>query len=126
MQQSDLAYILFRWRDWSSVEEVREWVKKLAGSPSGALVLIKAFTHRSISQGMRDHVGRINVYIRYSEIEAFADLEAVEAEIGNLNETNLQADDRQSIEAFRKAMKRKRAGKPEGTFGWDAEDEDAP
>lgn len=123
-QRPDLAYILYRWRDWSSVEEVREWVKNLAGSSDGALVLIKAFIQRSISQTMGDHVARISIYIRYSEIEVFADLEAVEAEIGKLNQTSLQADDQQSIEAFRKAMKRKRAGKPEDSFGWDDDDED--
>ncbi|MGH8736540.1 MAG: KAP family P-loop NTPase fold protein [Burkholderiales bacterium] len=126
MQRSDLAYILYRWRDWSSVGEARDWVKKLAGSPAGALVLVKAFTHRSISQGVGDHVARINVFVRYSELEVFVDLDAVDAEIGKLNETKLQADDRQSIEAFRRAMKRKRAGKPEGAFGWDSDDDETP
>jgi hypothetical protein len=62
--------------------------------------------------------------MKYSELENFVELEKLEQQINNLLEAKLSESDWKVVEQFRKAIARKRAGKKEGDFGWEREDED--
>lgn len=120
LDRHDLASLLFRWRDWADGTEPRQWVGNVtAGSPSGSLAFLRGFLNKGTSQTIGDHVARIRYSMRYSELESFADIEALDTEITKLTEARLSEDDRRVIQHFRKALTRKRLGKPEGTFGWD-------
>jgi predicted KAP-like P-loop ATPase len=120
----DLAYLLFRWRDWDSEAEPRQWASSVSGgSPANALALLRAFLHKGTSQTIGDNVARTTYFMKYSELENFVNLEKVEQQINGLLEAKLSEDDRRVVKEFRKATARKCAGKKEGDFGWEREDD---
>lgn len=121
LDKRDLVYILFRWRDWSADTEPRQWATNVTGSPEGALAFLRTFLHKGTSQTIGDHVARINYFMRYSDLEHFVDVYALEKQIDRLSEVRLPELDRKVVQEFRKAVARKRSGKKEGDFGWDPE-----
>jgi predicted KAP-like P-loop ATPase len=120
--ERDLAHTLYRWRDWSSDGVVRGWVGNLVASPEGAIAFLRAFFHKSVSQTIGDRVGRTRGHLKYTELEQFADLAALDAQVSKIAEVKLGDEDRQLVEAFRKAFMRKKSGKAEGDFDLDDED----
>lgn len=117
--QRGLAHILFRWRDWTSSDEVRDWVAKLVSSQHGAIIFLKAFLQSGTSQGSGDRVAKIHWYIKLKDTENFAASEQIEKSLGDVSLVTLSETDRRAVEKFREALARKRAGKVEGDFGWE-------
>ncbi len=119
LPRHDLAFLLFRWLDWGSETEPREWVRSVTiGSPDGSLALLRGFLHKGTSQTVGDRVARVTYFMKYSELERIADIEQLSQEVEKLSEAKLSEDDRKVLQEFRKALGRKRAGKVEGDFGW--------
>jgi predicted KAP-like P-loop ATPase len=122
LERSDLAYLLFRWRDWGGGTESQHWSTNIAkGSSEGAVAFLRGFLHKGTSQTIGDHVARINYFMKYSEIEHFVDLDILAQQIDKLSEARLSESDRRVVHEFRRALSRKRSGKVEGDFGWDSE-----
>jgi predicted KAP-like P-loop ATPase len=122
LNHRDLAYLLFRWREWGTDAEPHQWALNVtAHSPEGALAFLRPFLHKGTRQTSGDQVARINYFMKYSEIEPFVDLTILEGEIAKLSEARLPDHDRMVVQEFRKAVDRKRSGKKEGDFGWDAD-----
>jgi predicted KAP-like P-loop ATPase len=119
LNQRHLLHTLFRWRDWAGDEEPKRWAQTIGGSPHGALALLGAFLNKGTSQGVGDRVPKVQHSMRYTELERFLDLEAVEKQLDALADVRLSDLDQSVVHEFRKALARKRTGKPEGTFGWD-------
>ena len=120
--QRELAHILYRWKDWGGDEEVRAWVGKLTASKEGAISFLTSFLYSSATQDVGDKVVKIKWYIKYSDIENFADLGKIETALKDVSLTSLPEKNRMAVEEFRKALKRKRDGKAEDVFGWDSDD----
>ena len=120
LSRHDLAYVLYRWRDWGSESDVRNWSRSVtATSPEGSLAFLRGFLHKGSSHTLGDHVSRTTYSMKYTELEHFVDVGAIEQELNKLPEAKLPESDRRVIEYFRKAVARKRAGKPEGDFASD-------
>lgn len=54
-----LGPILYRWSDWGSADEVRQWVSNVANSPEGPLTILRALVERGTTQTVGDQVGRV-------------------------------------------------------------------
>ena len=60
IRHQDLLYILYRWRDFSSPDEVKAWTDKLMNDNSALVILANVFTgysliHHSGFDGLSDH-----------------------------------------------------------------------
>ncbi len=122
LDQVELAYILYRWLNWSGdAGEVRKWAEGVTSSSQGALAFLRSFLHKGTSSTSGDRVAKITYFMKYSEVEQFVDVYVVETQIDQLTETRLPEGDRLVVREFRKAVKRKRTGKKEGDWGFDEE-----
>lgn len=120
-QQRNLAHILYRWRDWSTADEVRAWVNNLTVSLEGTLIFLKAFLACGASHTAGDKVARTHWYIKLSDTDNFADSSHIESMLKNVSLASLSERDRRAVEAFRRAVTRKQDGKTEGAFGREEE-----
>jgi predicted KAP-like P-loop ATPase len=64
----EMSFILYRWRDWASPEEPKQWVERLIESQDSLLAFLEAFLQRSQSWGLTDYVSRDHWYIRVDNI----------------------------------------------------------
>jgi predicted KAP-like P-loop ATPase len=120
LSRHDLAYVLYRWRAWGSESDARAWSKSVTtASPDGALAFLRGFLHKGSSHTAGDHVSRITYSMKYTELEHFVDIGAIEQEINKLPDAKLSENDRRVLDNFRKAVARKRAGKAESDFASD-------
>jgi predicted KAP-like P-loop ATPase len=110
---SMLAVILYHWRDWADIDEPRAFVSRLSTTPNGPVSLVRAFLKRSQSFGAGDHTVKSNWYITLGEVEKFIDWESVEKTLGDVSMTDLSAEDQRAVSEFRRAVERRRAGKPD-------------
>ncbi|MCC7034679.1 MAG: hypothetical protein IT179_17795 [Acidobacteria bacterium] len=124
VRNPDLLYLLFRWREWSSPDAVREYVQSAVATPAGAVEFLVACVSKSRSQGIDDHVSRVRVYLQLKVVEEFVPIERIEATVSGLHRGTLSSEARQAVEAFEKAVARRRAGKPDYGSGRPWEDEE--
>lgn len=118
-----LASILYRWRDWASAEEPRVWVQTLFQSDEDVLALLVAFLQQSTSQTFGDHAVRSHWRIRLSGLEPFIEIDKLEQRIDALKVRELSEKQKEAINQFRKAINRKKQGKPDGDFLRDDDDD---
>lgn len=118
-----MLQILYCWRNWKSVEAPQVWVKRLIRSKEGLLIFLKAVLQQSTSQGMGDYVAKITWYIRLKTIEDFIIVNALEKKIKEIEIDKINTDDKRAVDAFRKALKRRQAGKSDDDWRHD-DDED--
>jgi predicted KAP-like P-loop ATPase len=114
--------ILYRWREWASLEKPRQWVEGLIDSNEGALSFLTACLHRSTSHGIRDYVSQEHWRINLTNVEDFVSVEPLEKKVAELSPDNLADKEKKAVEAFQKAVKRRRDGKPDDSWR-DDEDE---
>lgn len=108
-----LAYILYRWREWTAPEEPRKWVTQLVESPKGVLSFLVAFLSQSQSHGMGDYVYRTHWRISLKSIEDFVPVDIIEEKIKGLKVEEFSEKEQLAIRAFQKAVKRREEGKPD-------------
>jgi len=108
-----LAYLLYRWRDWAVPDEPRAWVADQIKSRDGLLSMLKGFTQRSTSTGVGDYVSRVRWYVPLKSLEDFVKAENVELGLTKLCLDGLREEEERAVQEFKKAMKRRRAGKSE-------------
>lgn len=105
--------ILNTWRDWDSPGRPREWVNSLAKSPQGALSFLVACLQRSISRGVGDYVPQEHWIVNLRTIEDFVALDVLERQLNSLSMDSLHAREIKAVQAFRKALRWRREGKPD-------------
>ncbi len=108
-----MARILYRWREWTSPEEVKKWVEDLVDSQNGALFLLAAFLQRSISQEVSDYVPKIHWRISLSSLENFIYLDVLEQKVKEVDLATAGEKEQRAVQAFQKALKRRIEGKSE-------------
>jgi hypothetical protein len=111
-----LAYLVWRWHQWTTPEVVPQWLSSLLQSPEGTLDLIRGFARvgRSISEG--DRVARTHRFFPISDLEQLISVAALEAALPTVEGLTLTEDDRAILAAAREALERKRSGKSDGPF----------
>jgi predicted KAP-like P-loop ATPase len=115
----ELPSILYRWKEWDGDVNPSAYARDLVKTPEGAILFLKGFLSRSMSHGMGDYVAREHWYIGLKSVEEFVPWEIIESVIQDVSIESLVApDDRSAVEAFRRAAKRRRRGKPDYGAGY--------
>jgi predicted KAP-like P-loop ATPase len=106
-----LSSLLGVWRLWGKSEDVKSYVEGITGTPQGTTHFLKSFVVRSVSQQSGDYLGTERRYIRSGSIEPLISLDSLSARVNSLHQEGLSDEDRDAINAFTKAIERKRSGK---------------
>lgn len=112
----NLLYILYRWREWSSPNKPREWVKNLVESHDGVLSFLTACLHRSSSQGMGDYISQEHWRINIETVEDFISFDTLEEKAAGISCNSLNDKQKKAFEAFQKASKRRQADKSDDAW----------
>jgi predicted KAP-like P-loop ATPase len=108
---SDMASLLYRWREWGNEADVREWVAALATTTEGAIALVRAFTRDVRSQGMGDFVARVTKTASLKDIEVFIPIDVLASALAVVDRSAVSASDLEVLKAFDAAVRRRRDGK---------------
>lgn len=82
LDNSNLASIMYRWKDWASDEtEWKAFVHFQFSDPERLLRFLKSFVGESMSQSLGDHVGRKKKSFNYKSLATFVSLDDVKAKL---------------------------------------------
>lgn len=109
----NLASVMYRWQEWADDDAPRRYCENLSQTPEGALILAKAFLHRSLSHGFGDYVSRERWYINIGEVEEFVSWERIDEQLEALDTESLNPEEQRAVEAFQEAADRRRRGEPD-------------
>jgi predicted KAP-like P-loop ATPase len=107
-----LGELLSFWLEWSTDDEARNWVGALIESRDGLLSFLVSALREGRSYGLSRYGARSFWEVDLDGIEKLVALELIERKLAELRAEDLEGKQRQAVEAFQKAMKRKREGKP--------------
>ena len=71
-----LGFLLYRWRDWGSPDEVFGYVRELTQTDEGLTDYISAFVYETQSSGLGDRVSRHSSRVNLTSVELFIDQSA--------------------------------------------------
>lgn len=111
--ERDLVDILFLWLELGDASEVRQWVSGLLDTADGALLFLERFTHRSVAYVQGETQLRIRWFIPLKNVETFADLAVLQQRVQNLSRDGIRPEAKQALDAFDRAIRRRREGKPD-------------
>ena len=111
-----LAYILFRWRDWSDQNALRDWVDELTGQPDGLVLFLTAMASPVTSTALGSYASHTQWRINVANIEALTSLDQVERRVADLDREALSPDAMRAVEAFDRALRRRAEGKSDDPF----------
>jgi len=107
-QNPRLRGLLWRWSEWTSVDEVRAWLSVHTENAKGAVWLLTVLLGAIHSWGS-EH--RVRYYIQLSVVERFADVAKLTKLIEQVKETGLSKKEARAVREFKNALKRKAEGK---------------
>lgn len=101
----NLAYLLYRWKEWESEEAVKSYVAALLKTDDGLLAFLNGFVSESMSQGMGDYVAKRIRKIDKKSIGAFTDIDELDKRVNQLDETVLDQDKADIIKLYKNPPK---------------------
>ncbi len=102
-----LPFLLYRWKDWQSLEAPKRWVDStFLSSPRGAALLVSRFAQKVSSYGLGDKVPDVNIAVDPSVLGEFADLDRVAALLNESSDTDLTQEEISAKKAFLRAKAR--------------------
>ena len=99
--------VLFEWARLGEREEVRGWLTNQLRVPKNAAWVVSLLMSRASSNG------ETRYYIQPSFVQSYVALEEVEKALRKVNDKQLSEKEAIAVREFRRALKRKREGKPE-------------
>ncbi len=115
-----LANLLALWHRWGEDGGASNYIESFINTEVGVLQLLRSLVVRSLRQGMGDYVSTERYYMRRNDVEALVCMDMLDAKVQELRVDGLGEEDRRAVNAFQKAMERRRTGKPdEGPFATD-------
>ena len=72
-----LPNILYRWRDWSNLDEPRNWVAKVITEPERLPRLLEPFVTVSYSKYVDDAVGKRKVSLDWDALKEFSEMKVL-------------------------------------------------
>ena len=99
--------LLWRWSEWDSIDAVRGWVIEECEKNGATAWLLATLTSKGAANGKPFY------FLGWSTLERFADTALIEKHAANLDESQLNEPERIGLQQFRRALKRKQAGKPD-------------
>jgi hypothetical protein len=110
LNHNHLLSFLYRWKRWGDENKVVDWLKSQAQSTEGCIELLKRFLGKSSSQAMGDYVIKINTYIKLENIENFLDVGPISEKLCGIDESGLDADAKEALNAFNEALEKRARG----------------
>lgn len=117
LSNEHLPGLLFRWRDWGELENIRKWVENNVNSLETLLVFLSSFMAQSFSHTMGDYVGKISYKIHLKSVETFISLDKVKELVDNADKQILDEKQKRILETLKKAFDRRAKGVPDDA--WD-------
>ena len=108
-----LKVLLWRWSDWATVEEVREWLANHIETPHRAVWLLTVLLSETHSWGQTH---KVRYYIDLRTVERFADVAKLTRLIEKVNEAALSGKESAAVREFKKALKRREEGKSDDAW----------
>lgn len=109
-----LQSFLWRWSDWTTHDEVRNWLARYAQTTKGAVWLLTVLLLESHSFGQTH---RVRYYINLKVLERFADVARLTQLIKRVKERRLPKKEAIAVREFRNALQRHAEGKPDNVDG---------
>lgn len=103
-----MAYLLYRWKNWESLDKPKKYVEELVKTSKGIASLLKGFTAQSISNGKKHY------RLSYKELKEFMDLQVLKDRISKLTGKDkklLDKEGHERIEDFIKGVDKALSGK---------------
>jgi hypothetical protein len=101
------AMLLWRWSEWDSVDAVRRWGTEECEKNGATPWLLSVLTTKGFTNGKPFY------FLTWSELERFVDTEVIEKRVAELDDSHLNERELIGLQQFRRASKRKKAGKPD-------------
>ena len=114
-----LLSFLFKWSEWASLEEVREWLASHADNPKSAIWLLTVLLGEMHSWG-QEH--RVRYYIDLPTVERFADVAKLTHLVEKVNQTGLSKKEARSLREFKSALERRAQGKSDEAWKEDRDE----
>lgn len=117
----NLPFILYRWKEWASVDEVGAWLQPLIPKDDTLLTLLERHLQYGTRQGWADRVARRVPSLNPMSFEPFLDIAAMEARVRSVAQRNdLPHEQSVAAQTFLKTMDRIHKGQdPSGFFAPD-------
>jgi predicted KAP-like P-loop ATPase len=117
-QNPRLQSFLWRWSEWTSIDEVRAWLGSHTECAKGAVWLLTVLLSEMHSWG-GDH--RVRYYIHLPTVERFADVNKLANLIQDMKEEGLSKKCAVAVREFKKALQRRAEGKSDEAWKTDGE-----
>lgn len=111
IQKRRLQFLLYIWKEWSGNDEASQWVIRQVQTNNGLLSILVAFLSHSTSWELNSGVGKIHGWFDLKSLEAFIVADEFAKRVDALSTKNLDDKQQIAINHFRRALKRKMAGK---------------
>jgi len=112
-QNPRLLGFLFRWSEWTSLDEVRKWIMENSDSAKGAVWFLTVLLSEMHSWG-QEHT--VRCYIQLSVVERFTNLEKMMLLVEQVKDIGLSKKEKRAVEEFKKALKRRAQRKPDDAW----------
>ena len=99
--------LLRRWHEWTSGDEVRDWIAQECKTPEAVAWLLSLLMF-SVSSN-----GGVKYYTQLSHVADYGDVEQFEVLAKKVKEAKLPEMQKTGLKEFRRALQRKKEGKPE-------------
>ena len=109
-----IQVFLSRWLRWGDKAEVRSWVVEHVQKPRDAVWFLRKLLMKSTSTGAGGT--KVHHYIHLPFVEQFVDLKYLTDLTSGLKTDDFDGLDRTALAEFRKALKRRADGKPDGDW----------
>ncbi len=100
LEEQDLVSLLYRWRDFASLDQPRAWVARAATDPHNVLSLLRAFVNVSSQQYLGEHVAMKVESFRKEYFDDFLPVSDVKEQLAKLDRTKLSNGQRKLVEMF--------------------------
>jgi len=74
----DFGFLLYRWLDWGSEEEVKAYVSRLTGDDAGLCDYLAGFLQVTHSHGLTDRVSRRTWRVHFPSVQKFMECDALD------------------------------------------------
>lgn len=104
-KNKNLAYILYRWKEWESEDAVKSYVAELIKTDEGVMDLLNGFVSESMSQSMGDYVARRKVKIDKKSIATFVDISEFDKKVDQIDESKLTKEQTDIVKLYKNPPK---------------------
>jgi predicted KAP-like P-loop ATPase len=101
----NLAYLLYRWKEWESEEAVKNYIVELLKTDDGLFALLNGFVSESMSQGMGDYVAKRIRKIDKKSISNFTNTEELDKRVSQIDETKLDKEKADLVKLYKNPPK---------------------